>query len=283
MHEKKYQIFISSTYEDLKDEREAAIKTILSLDHIPIGMEMFNAGDEEQWEIIRRTIDTSDYYVVIIGFRYGSIALDGISYTEKEYDYALKSGIPILAFIKDENAPSIPSQREDSTVLNNSLIAFKKKVKKKILKFWVDKGDFTTQLSTSLQAEIKRNPRTGWIPDIWGINENNDITIEEFFQISYDGKFTQSYVRLKKNPLIKNKELFTIEDDEENYIATIAITNAKKDESIEAKVINIDRQYNSYIMQNDKEFISRLSIKPGIKNEFIQFTQPQNNPFFPRK
>ena len=44
--DKKYQIFISSTYEDLKDERNAAVKTILTMDHIPIGMEMFNAGDD---------------------------------------------------------------------------------------------------------------------------------------------------------------------------------------------------------------------------------------------
>jgi len=76
---KKYQIFISSTYEDLKEEREAAIKTILCLDHIPIGMEMFNAGDDEQWEVIRRTIDSSDYYVVIIAFRYGSTIESGLS------------------------------------------------------------------------------------------------------------------------------------------------------------------------------------------------------------
>jgi len=106
MDEKKYQIFISSTYEDLKEEREVAIKTILSLYHIPIGMEMFNAGDSEQWTVISQTIETSDYYVVIIGERYGSTTDSGVSYTEKEYDYAISKGIPVFAFIKDENSPS---------------------------------------------------------------------------------------------------------------------------------------------------------------------------------
>jgi len=72
MNEKKYQIFISSTYEDLKEEREEAIKIILKLYHIPIGMEMFNAGDSDQWTVISQTIETTDYYVVIIGGRYGS-------------------------------------------------------------------------------------------------------------------------------------------------------------------------------------------------------------------
>lgn len=71
--EKKYQIFISSTYEDLKEERRIVQDTILSMYQFPIGMEMFSAADEKQWEIIQETIDSSDYYVLIMGFRYGSI------------------------------------------------------------------------------------------------------------------------------------------------------------------------------------------------------------------
>ncbi|HDZ8843871.1 TPA: DUF4062 domain-containing protein [Aeromonas dhakensis] len=46
--DKKYQVFISSTYEDLKDEREQVIKSVLEMGHIPVGMEMFSAADEEQ-------------------------------------------------------------------------------------------------------------------------------------------------------------------------------------------------------------------------------------------
>jgi len=48
-------------------------------------MEMFNAGDESQWELIKRAIDRTDYYIVIIGYKYGSVD-DDIGYTEKEYD-----------------------------------------------------------------------------------------------------------------------------------------------------------------------------------------------------
>jgi uncharacterized protein DUF4062 len=56
----KYQVFISSTYEDLKDERDRVIKAILEMSHIPVGMEMFNAADESQWNIIKRRIEESD-------------------------------------------------------------------------------------------------------------------------------------------------------------------------------------------------------------------------------
>jgi hypothetical protein len=93
----KYQIFVSSTYEDLKEERDTAIKAILETGNIPVGMEMFSAGDEQQWELIKRQIEDCDYYVVIVAHRYGS--MDGsISYTEKEYDFAVEKKIPILGF-----------------------------------------------------------------------------------------------------------------------------------------------------------------------------------------
>jgi hypothetical protein len=97
----KYQIFVSSTYEDLKEERDTAIKAILETGNIPVGMEMFSAGDEQQWELIKRQIEDCDYYVVIVAHRYGS--MDGnISYTEKEYDFAVEKKIPILGFVIDD-------------------------------------------------------------------------------------------------------------------------------------------------------------------------------------
>jgi hypothetical protein len=64
MDEIKYQIFVSSTYKDLIEAREKIIETILKLYHFPVGMEMFSADDDEQWEVIKDTIDISDYYVL---------------------------------------------------------------------------------------------------------------------------------------------------------------------------------------------------------------------------
>ena len=71
--DKKLQIFISSTYIDLKEERQAAVQAILKAGHIPAGMELFTAGDKSQMETIKRWIDESDIYMLILGGRYGSI------------------------------------------------------------------------------------------------------------------------------------------------------------------------------------------------------------------
>ncbi len=65
MLSKKFQIFVSSTYEDLKAERDKVFEAIYSMHHIPVGMEYFNAANESQWEIIKSVIDQSDYYIVI--------------------------------------------------------------------------------------------------------------------------------------------------------------------------------------------------------------------------
>lgn len=52
-------------------------------------MEMFSTADDDQWKIIKEAIDSSDFYILIIGNRYGSIEeTTGISYTEKKFDYA---------------------------------------------------------------------------------------------------------------------------------------------------------------------------------------------------
>ena len=60
-------------------------------------MEMFPAADSEQFEYIKTILNESDYYVLVVAGRYGSIAEDGDSYTEKEFNYAVEQGIPILA------------------------------------------------------------------------------------------------------------------------------------------------------------------------------------------
>lgn len=145
--EKKYQIFISSTYEDLKEERRKVQDTILSMYQFPIGMEMFSAADEEQWEIIQETIDSSDYYVLIIGHRYGSIIENGeyagISYTQKEYRYAAEKQIPILAFLIDSSVTVIPEKMEQNMNKRKKLDAFIEEVKKgRTVQWWIAKEKY---------------------------------------------------------------------------------------------------------------------------------------------
>lgn len=160
--DKKYQVFISSTYEDLKEERDQAIKAVLEMGHIPVGMEMFSAADEEQWQLIARQIEATDYYILIMGHRYGSETKEGISYTEKEYDYAISNGVPTLGFVIDDEAPWPKNKIDTAAKKKKKLDAFKAKVKGKLVHFWSNKEDLHGKLSISLIKAMSANPRTGW-------------------------------------------------------------------------------------------------------------------------
>ena len=164
--EKKYQVFISSTYTDLIDARREVREAILRMYHFPVGMEMFGAANEGQWQIIRETIDSSDYYVLIIGQRYGTVIEDGpdkgISYTEKEFHYAVEKGIPILAFIIDDKVPVKPENMEKD--YPEKLNSFKEAVKSgRLVEWWQNPDDLAHKVSIALYKQIERTKRPGWV------------------------------------------------------------------------------------------------------------------------
>lgn len=164
MDEKKYQIFVSSTYKDLIGAREKIIETILKCYHFPVGMEMFSAGDDEQWEVIKDTIDMTDYYVLIIGHRYGSVTAEGLSYTEKEYEYAKSQNIPILAFIRNRNVATKSQERDENSDSIEKLNKFIEKVtKSKMCDFWENEDDLSTKIAIALPKIFRKNHRIGWV------------------------------------------------------------------------------------------------------------------------
>ncbi len=158
----KYQIFISSTFGDLEREREQVIRAVLEMGHIPVGMEMFSAADDEQWSIIARQIDDVDYYAVIVAHRYGSTTQTGISYTEKEYDYAVSRGVPVLGFVLADKAPWPADRMEQDDSKRSSLELFRDKVKGRMVNFWTTKDDLHAKFSIALMKAFTTHPRVGW-------------------------------------------------------------------------------------------------------------------------
>lgn len=167
--EKKYQIFISSTYRDLKPERWKVIEMLLDCDCIPVGMEFFPASDDKQLTVIKRFIDDCDYFVLIIGDEYGSIdEKTGKSYTRLEYEYAKEIGLPIAAFYKDST-----NKTDNNGVHQEDLKAFIELVKgDRLCKPWNDTEGLAESVLISIIKLIKSHPRTGWV-------KSNRISSEE--------------------------------------------------------------------------------------------------------
>lgn len=161
---KRYQVFVSSTYVDLKEERQEIIQALMEMDCIPAGMELFPAMDEEQWLFIKKIIDDCDYYLLLIGGRYGSTTSDGISYTEKEFDYAVSNGIKVVALIhgEPENIPFRKSEQDPN--LRQQLENFKKKVMAgRLVKTWKETSELPGLVALSLSKTIKTYPAIGWV------------------------------------------------------------------------------------------------------------------------
>ena len=166
--EKKYQIFISSTYVDLIEERQACVQAILKKGHIPAGMELFTAGDKSQWEVIKNWIDESDIYLLILGGRYGSIDKEsGVSYTEMEYNYAVEKKKPIFSLVLSDTILDNKPMNiiKDYDHKNSKYIDFKKNVTSKICSFPENIDQIKSEVNHSLDNLISeyKNVMRGWI------------------------------------------------------------------------------------------------------------------------
>lgn len=161
---KKYQVFISSTYTDLVDERLAVTQCLLDNDCIPVGMEQFPASGMKQMEYIKKMLNDCDYYILILAGRYGSLDIDGIGFTEKEFDYANSKQIPIMSFvIKDPNSLSL-SNCEQTDQGRAKLKTFREKVcNGRMVKFHNNVDQLKANVATSINKCIKDFPAIGWI------------------------------------------------------------------------------------------------------------------------
>lgn len=164
MNNRKYQVFISSTYSDLIEERKKVLDVLLMADCIPAGMEAFVATDLEQFEVIKKVIDLCDYYVLIMGKRYGSInSQTGISYTEMEYNYAIEKNIPVLVFAIDESVELEQEKEEKENEKKEKLKQFRlKALENRLCSIWKNSDELLGQVAVSIMMAKQNISRPGW-------------------------------------------------------------------------------------------------------------------------
>jgi hypothetical protein len=157
-------VFVSSTYTDLIEERKHVIQALLETKCIPAGMELFPAASMEQMKLIQGVIDDCDYYLVIVAGKYGSCGLEGVSYTEMEFDYAVSVGKPILAFYYSD-IKKLPGEKlEETDEAKRKLAAFTEKVKRqRLCRSWNTPDGLASAIKTAIIHVIETNPKPGWV------------------------------------------------------------------------------------------------------------------------
>jgi len=161
-----YEVFVSSTFEDLKEERQHVMGVLVERRCLPTGMEHFSASSRPPSERIERDIRSCDYYLLILAGRYGSMVPgEAIGYTEREYDYARSIGKPVLAFFHAD-IMTLPAFKHENTDAGRELPnKFGKKVETSglTLKKWTNPTDLGSAVKSAIHDEILSNPRAGWV------------------------------------------------------------------------------------------------------------------------
>lgn len=165
--DKKYQIFISSTYMDLQDIRSIAFTAILEMGHIPVGLDIFTTPEDFSTEkYVSKYIDASQLVVVIIGSRYGTIAESGKSFVEEEYTYALSKNKKILFFVNSRyrQVDDPNYQRFVKNIFNNNLVIL-----------WDNDVDFRVKLVSNVSQTLANfPPTTYWIKSSSALDSSDD-------------------------------------------------------------------------------------------------------------
>jgi len=181
---KKLQVYISSTYYDLVEERYTAVEAVLKAGHIPAGIEL--SFQETPMGITKRWIDESDIYILILGGFYGLLLPDeSKSYMHWEYDYAGEIGKPRFAFVVTDEALR---QKPYDFVMGEfyqRLQEFKQSVFEEVPTFYVeDVRHIKMVIHDKLPEYAGRDDLYGWvsgkdIPDVQKLLEENARLLRE--------------------------------------------------------------------------------------------------------
>ncbi len=210
MMDKRYQVFISSTYTDLREERREVFHMLMRMKCIPAGMELFPATDGGPSEYIRREIDESDFYLLIIGGRYGSVSPEGTSYTELEYDYVVAQGKEVIALVHGAPHKLSGEKLEMTEAAQERLKQFRGKVRSKHLcDEWIQAHELPGKVSVNIHHAMGRVPVVGWVrgdrisatesEQVNRLQNENRVLIEENQQLQDENATLQKEIEALKS------------------------------------------------------------------------------------
>ncbi|MEM1268297.1 MAG: DUF4062 domain-containing protein [Pseudomonadota bacterium] len=164
--DKRYQVFVSSTKEDLEAARQTVSEALLRARCFPAAMELFPAADAGVSDYIRQKIDESDYMVLILAGRYGSVNPDtGLSFTEEEYDHAVATAKPVIRLVHKSPFETLPGARIDQDPdARQALERFRNKVTStRIARLWENERELGAEVVLGILDAQERHPGTGWV------------------------------------------------------------------------------------------------------------------------
>ncbi len=160
MHNRRYQVYVCCSPEDLEGELRSLIFALLELDCIPACRLLLGAS--ASWSDVRAEINRSDYVLVLSAALYGALLENGISSAHRDYTYACSRGKPVLSLISDTDLPRQPEQQERTAEGRARLLAFRRQLRRHRSLSWGSEATLLQRLRQTLPDFIRENSAPGW-------------------------------------------------------------------------------------------------------------------------
>ncbi len=157
-------IYVSSSFTDLREHREAVYETLRQMRHDVIAMEDYVASDQRPLAKCLQDVEGSDLYVGIFAWRYGYVPTEdnplGLSITELEYRRAAQLDKPCLIFLLEKGAAWPPPMMDAVTGEGDSgrrILALRDELEKRYLRAtFTTPDELARKVSVAVQQELVR-------------------------------------------------------------------------------------------------------------------------------
>ncbi|KPA14107.1 signal transduction protein [Candidatus Magnetomorum sp. HK-1] len=264
------KVYISSTYEDLKDCRKEVYHTLCKLGHQVIAMENYVATDERPLDKCLKDVSSCDIYIGIFAWRYGFVPKGHEhAITEQEYRQAVKTKKRMLIFILDDKASwpmnLVDENRSKIMALRNELLDGY------ITGLFKDKLDLANAVSVSItQLEKDKNVKI-------------QKTREEIHQDNLKSSYLNHLIKKNETLTLTRIDRESVKGENEmklNSVYTALLTHSsEKSLSFEDDFIEemkVDRggsikQASALEMLNGHQHLVLLGYPGGGKSTFVNF------------
>ena len=162
MIDKRYHVFISTTEADMHAERVVLSQTLVSQGFFSWGLEQRTPLTTA---FARRQIDDCDYFVLMLGSRYGELSASGVSYMHLEYIYAVTKQKPILVLMYEAPESRADEFQDRSPEAKVKFLDFRRQLQRErdMVMTFRDLRDLEIAIRHTMPQFLNRYPAQGWI------------------------------------------------------------------------------------------------------------------------
>ena len=162
MIDKRHHAFISTTEADMHAERVVLSQTLVSQGFFSWGLEQ---RAPLTTAFARRQIDDCDYFILMLGSRYGELSASGVSYMHLEYIYAVTKQKPILVLMYEAPETRAPEYQDQNSEGKLKFLDFRRQLQRErdMVMTFRDLRDLEVAIRHTMPQFLTRYPTQGWV------------------------------------------------------------------------------------------------------------------------